>query len=386
MKYTSLSKNEDGVMAIVVTVIVLIIISITTIGFARISRREENQALDRQLSSEANYAAESGINDVVKAINAGTFNPNGLPKTDCPTNATITPSATSPTGSSITLPASITSLLGGVTSSSQFTCLLIKTVVPNLKYSAVFPPSSPTADFSTTNAAGTPTNAAEIMIGWSGPSAGQTFWPNGSNLTFPNPATWGTNTNEPLMRVDLTNITGGGYTRNGMIANSYTGYFYPVKGTAAGQYGATGDISTLIGDVNRGQIVGANCWSPQTPNAHVTEDCNVSINVASLAANHFLMHLRSIFFGSNVTVTALDGSGSPLSITGGQVVIDATGRANDVVKREQVRISPRAPNAGVADYAIQSADSICKRLITSTVGTSADGSVPGLDQTGACAP
>jgi hypothetical protein len=73
---------------------------------------------------------------------------------------------------------------------------------------------------------------------------------------------------------------------------------------------------------------------------------------------------------SSVTISATDGgSNNPLLLVGSQALIDATGKAQDVLKRVQVR-TPLTPSSGIPsypDYALETTDSICKRFqVTNT--------------------
>ena len=62
-----LRKNQDGIVSLIVSITIMIIISLVVISFARLMRTEQEQALDRQLSSQAFYAAETAVNDVACA-------------------------------------------------------------------------------------------------------------------------------------------------------------------------------------------------------------------------------------------------------------------------------------------------------------------------------
>lgn len=404
MKPMKLNQNEDGIIAIVVTVIVLVVISITTLGFAQLSRREVRQTLDRQLSSEANYAAESGINEAIYAINGDTTTTPKRPplktaKTDCTpdTGLGIAPVHWSPTGQTMTLPAIYASpaVLGGISSSSQYTCLLVDPSPPNLEYSAVTEDKSVRADFKLTDSAGAATAANKIVIGWSG---SKNFVPAGT-ITFPSKSNWTpggvAGIYAPILRVDLTNLKNGAsdnYSRDYMINNTYTGFFYPT-GSPTNTPG-----NTPFGNgsgVNRGEIVSGSCKDrtglslPPGTVLELPQNCNVVINVSGLSSDHFLLRLKSIYDTSRVTVKAEDSASKLLKINGGQILIDATGRATDVLRRQQVRISAQPPV--FSDYAVLSSDSICKRLFTSTSGTNVDSSVVGQDSnvglpSGACVP
>lgn len=61
-------RDRDGVVSLVVTLFIMLIVSLVALSFATLMRREQRQALDRQLGSQAFYAAETGINDAMKAL------------------------------------------------------------------------------------------------------------------------------------------------------------------------------------------------------------------------------------------------------------------------------------------------------------------------------
>ncbi len=353
----NLDKDESGIIAIVVTIIVLIVITITVIGFAQIARREERQALDRQLSIQANYAAETGINDAVDAIRNKATNSFSGTKTSC---FPQTISETSSPSNKLAIPAGLGTILGGVSASSEYTCLLINNAPKDIQYSAVPTDSSLRADFTI------PTSAPKwLVIGWSGQSKSFT---NPGSFVFPSLTGWVSSSGvgqAPVLRVDLTNITGANpYSRDKLIDNTYTGFFYP---SAGGPNNRGNSIFVTNIAKNRGVVVGGECnisHNNTVPGIKefLPQDCNVAINLAFVVSQHFLIRLKSIYAPARVTVKALDGPLNKLSIVGAQTEIDSTGKANDVLKRQQVRISfqPLSP-----DFAVQTRDSICKRLYTS---------------------
>src|SRR5665213_972033 len=66
-KYT-LNKDQRGFVAFFVTIMVMIIFGVLILSFSQISNREGVSALNRNLSTNALYAAESGINDAYTTI------------------------------------------------------------------------------------------------------------------------------------------------------------------------------------------------------------------------------------------------------------------------------------------------------------------------------
>src|SRR5687767_10949862 len=64
----SFRYSQVGMVSIMTTMVLMIVISLIVLGFAQLSRRNQRETLDRQLSTQAFYAAESGVNDVRELI------------------------------------------------------------------------------------------------------------------------------------------------------------------------------------------------------------------------------------------------------------------------------------------------------------------------------
>ena len=70
---SKVSRNQHGVASIFVVMILMTILALISIGFSHLMNRELRQSLDRQLSTEAYFAAESGVNDAkIYLANGGT--------------------------------------------------------------------------------------------------------------------------------------------------------------------------------------------------------------------------------------------------------------------------------------------------------------------------
>ncbi len=59
----SIKHNEQGAVAIITVLLLVIVLSILTLGFLRLSINEQRQAIDDDLSARAYYAAEAGLSD-----------------------------------------------------------------------------------------------------------------------------------------------------------------------------------------------------------------------------------------------------------------------------------------------------------------------------------
>jgi Tfp pilus assembly protein PilX len=57
MNMRTLQRRHDqsGLVSIIVVTVIIVILSLVTIGFTKIMSRELSQSLDRELASQANY-------------------------------------------------------------------------------------------------------------------------------------------------------------------------------------------------------------------------------------------------------------------------------------------------------------------------------------------
>src|SRR3569623_1752522 len=108
-------KNQEGFASLIVGIIIVLVLSLLTVGFAILVRDEQRQTLDKQLSTQAFYAAESGVNDAINYINANMSTYNGT--TTC-TGAPFF--AANHTIDAVTV--------------SSYTCLLVNMPPPNIRY------------------------------------------------------------------------------------------------------------------------------------------------------------------------------------------------------------------------------------------------------------
>src|SRR5579862_1015912 len=56
-------KDQSGMASFLIVTIIVTLMALVSIGFSNLSSREQRQSLDRELSDQAYYAAESGLND-----------------------------------------------------------------------------------------------------------------------------------------------------------------------------------------------------------------------------------------------------------------------------------------------------------------------------------
>jgi hypothetical protein len=325
----------------------MIVLSLIALGFAQVSRREQRSALDRQLSTEAYYAAESGINDARKAIfdTSNSLNPylfqNGSrSKSSC--GADTLPNDPLDSGSQIN---------GTV----QYSCLLINQSPPDIQITqAAYPnpgnvePINPTLPLHS------------LLISWEADGNGQGI-PLATYPKFPSlGAGWGGANTVPLLRIDL--VDASNLNRTALDTSVFTAFLYPVSSATPGVGAVTVNAP---GSSQSGQIVKANCNTANTPYF-----CNVMLNVPA-GITHDYLRVNSVYNGYMSNISS-GGTVANETFTGAQAIIDSTGKATDVLKRIQVRIPipstpPTSTNAApgnnkVPPYSIESAGSICKTL------------------------
>lgn len=321
------ASDQRGMAAIMITVILMIVISIIVLGFAQVVQREQRNSLDNQLSTQAYYAAESGVNLAQSRLTA---NPALPEKTTCAANATFT---------------AADYLIG---EEAAVTCLLISKKLPTLEYQNVDMHSVPMLIQADAGA-----GISEITVSWESPTS-LSMAGCAASGEFPASPVNGGNC-QPVLRLDLLPVTVG-MTAASAASTQFTSFLYPAASSVPITYAA-------------GSVQGINnvrCDASATP-----KKCNAVITVNG--ANQYVARVMSVYGESNVTVTA-KSSGSAVKLINGQVLIDVTAKASDVLKRIQARMSLTTP---VPDFAITSGGTgICKRYqkIGSTI--SVDGVHP----------
>lgn len=63
-----IKSDERGVVAIIVAVLLMTVLSLIVLATSQNSTREQRETIDRQLSDQAFYNAETGINDVANYL------------------------------------------------------------------------------------------------------------------------------------------------------------------------------------------------------------------------------------------------------------------------------------------------------------------------------
>lgn len=86
--------NQSGASAIMFTLFFVMVISLISVGYATLARRDQRATLDKTLSNQAQYVAESGIAAVKQYIEN---NPGAQNHTDCNSSLPASPAFIMPT-------------------------------------------------------------------------------------------------------------------------------------------------------------------------------------------------------------------------------------------------------------------------------------------------
>lgn len=326
-------QDQTGLVSIVVTMIMMVIMSLIIIGFARISRRELRQGLDRQLVSQANYAAESGVNDAQAYLRGGgTLSPTAA--TTC--NSYTNPGNGLPKAQEIGDPSIVTS------------CVLVDSTTRELVYDNVGTDSEvvfPLKSTATIN---------RISISWDSGS-GAKFDPTRCQTTAVQledglvPASGWTC---PVggLKIDILPI-GSNVNRLALLVANSSALVMPRP---------SGPTTRSLGSLNTLQQFTTACSATATPRS-----CNLDINTNN--EREFYVRIRPIYQSANIYVQGWTGGSNPVDLIGAQAVIDSTGRASDVLKRLVVRV-PTCPSGlecgkrpASSGTALQLAETLCKQ-------------------------
>lgn len=329
----TMTHRERGMASFMVTTVLILVISLIVIGFSQVARRNQREALDRQLSTQAFYAAESGINAAVAIVQNKAAN-GALPDTKNTCGPDVNYPAVQLNGSDV-----------------RVTCLLVDTAIDSLFYTGVTE-SAPTVVPLISNNGPMQT----LTITWRSKSGGAAPSSNCTGGGFTTRAGW--SCGQGVLRADLATMP------DGAADPAMSTFFNPQL------YGGTlNDTTAPVVDYNsRGGLVRGYCVNGADPRCMV--------RITNLDQPIYYMNLRSIYHDSTVNITAVGPAGNPIEFTG-QVMIDSTAKAQDVLRRIQVRVplNPRE-SSNIPAYAIESSGSVCKRYAVEPNYYAADPAVP----------
>ncbi len=344
--HNQIRSNQEGIVAIIVAVTLTVVMSLIILAIAQSSNREQRQSLDRQLSDQAFYNAESGINDVANYLykNLQTIPAIPIDKTTClpeiPTSGGVTINYTLPDASG----------------TNKYTCLMYDKAPKTIQYDSLSLSSPKVVPIQAVNDAGSPVVVHTLTFSWD--DATDRNAAIGCNIAneLPDACTYGG------LRVE--SVTPGP-TRDVIRQASLIAFMLPT--TAASSDIVVGALSY---PESQGILSNTTCNGPAG-----TRRCSKTIS--GIDRSTLYLSLRSLYQPINLTISGKDAGGTDVRFKDSQVVIDSTGKASDVLRRVQVRV-PANSQYSYPGFAIQSRDSICK-ILTVTKNEDGTGIVDSFD-------
>jgi hypothetical protein len=386
-------RGQDGMASIVVVSVLIIILTLISLGFARLIERSVNNAANRQYSLSATYAAQSAINDVasyikkyVQANGADSF----LPKsTKCNGAGSLIGDSAHPG------PFYNDSKLSS-DSGTRYTCLLLNPTPNDLSYTAANLKSQ-VVKVNTSAAAGA---LDKLLISWQ-PACNAATDPNcptgyPTNLAkLYDETTWNstsaacTNSSScfPILRLSIYPISDGeSVSGTSLQGQSKTVFLYPQS--------PSGNVKVFSYNDNvnfkDGSIIGIPCTQSIGVNIFNTPTspdykCNVIIGalagaIAPATTDSVYLRLTPLYNQANIKILANDKFGDSLSFINDQAVVDATAQTGGVAKRLQARIdtSSLSSTSGgidtnisstsndIPEQSLRTAVALCKRVVQDT--------------------
>jgi hypothetical protein len=319
-------QQEAGIVSIIVATLLIIIVSLIVVAFAQISRREQRESLDAQLSAQAYYAAETGVNAARAVVqNLSATNPALLTQQqECqPTTGPF---------SAITYdldPSSVKAV--------AITCLTVDPSPPFLSYT-LFTDSAKVVPIVADS--GLP--IASLTFSWTksvnNDTSGCRASQSAGAWSLPSETIWNSTWKCPFAAIRADFVPGGTLDRSFLLNNDKVSFMLPT--TSGSGVGAMNDVSAARCDAT---------------------NCSVTFN--GLNYGSLYLRLISLYEGSEtVTITGKDTNGTAINFTGAQAKIDSTGRAQDVLRRIVVSAPLQSGNDTAPTQALVSGDSVCKRF------------------------
>lgn len=332
--YSKHKLNQRGIGSLLFTMIMIIVISLIVLGFAQLARRNQRQTLDSQLSTQAYYAAESGVNAALRILRSPHYNDSSSDNSEC--NKFINNNGTT---SGQLSPAS--------TTQAAYTCVLVdEGAQDSLSYQTVSPTNAVVVPI---NPVGSPLQ--ELTFSWTKPTGATEPATNcQTNNSLPPAGSY--NCPYGMVRIDMVPVTSGAKTMDSLLAGNKTFFIKPTNASTESTFGIGTD----------GPLRQARC-----------NDTNCTATINGLSGSYAL-HISSVYAAlPSLTITP----NSDTKLAGAQVIIDSTGRAQDVLRRIRVRAPIDTQQVSVTG-AIVSNQSVCKRFtagkdqttsLPATVGT-----------------
>jgi Tfp pilus assembly protein PilX len=336
-----LRARQEGFVSIIMALVIMVLVSLIGLGFAFLARQNQEQNQNRLLSTQAFYAAETGVNDTVDYIS------KELAKGNTPPNQTVC----GPAGS---VASPYPETLGSSNDEVKYTCVLYNLTPPDVTY--------PVTNTNSTIIRIQPKtgNLTSLTISWqdSDTAHASVFATNGKHL-LPEDTYSSGNGNDlaangtGILRATIIPISD--YNRTSLTTNTQTLFLYPVAGAVNAGIPQPYIASTSPGDQNQGVFSDGDCNVGNSTKEHC------SVTITGLNNNLVYLRLRTLYRPSSTVSVCANSCDGSTQLVNEQAIVDVTGKANNVLRRVQVRV-PLSKSTNRPEFALETTDSICKRM------------------------
>lgn len=325
-------NQQSGAVSMVTVIFLALLLSIITVSFIRLSITEQRQAIDDDLSSRAFYAAESGVEDAKRALELRLSNQ----MTDEELNAsTCEPANNSALG--ITLDINNYAVLSSDLATA-YTCQMINLHPPDFQ-----------AELNEWDSITVPLDSGglaydKVEIEWHNDDDGAANV-NANPAQLKTKLDWSTAGHPAMLRARIFSTPAGNFSRSQITSN--VAFLNPGNLAADPTY-------TYLTSFD-GAVRNASC-------DNTGYKCKVTINGLNSGNKNYL-RLMSIYRGTHIKISLVeDSTGSTVNIQSVQAIVDVTGKAGDVYRRIEARVSLLDNKYPLPDFALWSNDEICKNF------------------------
>lgn len=373
----NIQPKEEGFVSIFTVIFFMMLVSVITIGFLRIMTIEQRQSLDNDLTASALASAESGIEDAKRAILKYANMPNGAEKnalrsalTSNECNALLDNATANSIG--INADGSIT---GDPDLNQYYTCLSV-----NLYSADYLGDSSAGVSEYVPLRTESDDQFDQIKISWHMVSNAIGTDGDGRpsnyalSTAFPkvtgDAQSWGSRGYPAYMRVQLYGYPEGSFTRDNVNDRTRAVFLVPsVVGITEGTA-----ISTTVSDPtphefdnDKSAVQAIQCKDTPATVSEGEYACTATISLPDDPTlrgnnNEYYLRVTPLYGATHYKIQLIDSSKAEIvNFSEVQPIVDVTGRASDVYRRVQARV--RMQSVGdLPEYAVESADDICKNM------------------------
>lgn len=339
--------NQSGAVSFLSVIIFTIIITTVTFAYMQSVIRQRKNAFNYDLSTRAYYAAESGVQDAVRALRSGTAQLTNGEKNTC------------------------AQLVGGSSSGIigdsadfgvSYTCQLINTNV----VSGTLQATDGNVTIRLRPATGTFPDNPLIRIKW-GPTDSGTFYrrDDGASLNLPSITRWNHGGDAakpvyPMMRAAVVKHPSSGTFTRSQIQQRVT-FLNPA--TQTGFF--NNSVAINFGSVNQDTLLANGGCSATAQSGSLPCVADLRLSNAGISSSELYINLSSLYSNAHFEVSVYAVSGlDATQIQLGQTSadIDVTGKANSVYRRvkQTVILGDNYSYETRPGAAIVSAEGICK--------------------------